>query len=184
MPPLPSTHIVPPSHKRYLTQCHLSHHHTPRTHPCPSHTHPILPLPTHPPTHSPLPPLGWSCPPQALSDLTTRSHQVLLLPLLAVARGWRAVLAPQPPAAPLVTLLNSLCDRLQQQWTAFSSNQLAAVEQYEGRSKMGLQQGEGGAKRGGGGGWRQWGAVGWEGVCWWVHGEEWGNIHSRPMGRT
>lgn len=78
---------------------------------------------------------------QALSELTHRSHQVLILPMLALTRGWQAALCPQPPSQPLVSLLSGLADRLQQQWLGFSASQLAAVEQYDGRSKMGLQQG-------------------------------------------
>lgn len=66
-----------------------------------------------------------------------------MLPLLAVSRAWQAALRRQPPAAPLVALLAGLNERLGSQWGAFVSAQVAAVEQYEGRSKMGLQQGEG-----------------------------------------
>lgn len=79
---------------------------------------------------------------QALSDLCSRSHQVLMLPLLALCRAWQEQLAGQAPARPLVILMSSLCDRLQGQWVAFVNAQAASIEQYEGRSKMGLQQGK------------------------------------------
>jgi hypothetical protein len=78
---------------------------------------------------------------QALSELTQRSHQVLMLPLLALTRAWQAALSGQPTAQPLLTLLAGLNDRLGQQWVVWGTQQLAAVDQYEGRSKMGLQQG-------------------------------------------
>lgn len=66
----------------------------------------------------------------------------MMLPMLAVTRGWQSALANQAPAAPLSTLLSQLNDRLGQQWITFGNMQLASVEQYEGRSKMGLQQGD------------------------------------------
>lgn len=104
-----------------------------------------------------------SPPPQALTELALRSHQVLMLPMLALTRAWQAALAGQPPAAPLVTLLGQLNDKLGQQWVAWGNTQLAAVEAYEGRSKMGLQQGEVVFVWGGGGG--------DGGVCLWKVGE-------------
>jgi hypothetical protein len=78
---------------------------------------------------------------QALSELTQRSHQVLMLPLLGLTRAWQAALSGQPTAQPLLALLAGLNDRLGQLWVAWGNQQLAAVDQYEGRSKMGLQQG-------------------------------------------
>uniref|UniRef100_A0A383WIL7 Exocyst complex component Sec3 C-terminal domain-containing protein n=1 Tax=Tetradesmus obliquus TaxID=3088 RepID=A0A383WIL7_TETOB len=77
----------------------------------------------------------------ALSDLASRSHQVLLLPLLATALAWQQHLAAQPAAAPLAALLESLAGKLRGAWGSFCAGQVAAVEQYDSRSKMGLQQG-------------------------------------------
>ncbi|WIA41754.1 hypothetical protein OEZ86_009092 [Tetradesmus obliquus] len=76
----------------------------------------------------------------ALSDLASRSHQVLLLPLLATALAWQQHLAAQPAAAPLAALLESLAGKLRGAWGSFCAGQVAAVEQYDSRSKMGLQQ--------------------------------------------
>jgi hypothetical protein len=80
--------------------------------------------------------------PQALTELCSRSHQVLALPLLALSRAWQAQLSGQAAARPLVVLMAALSDKLQGQWVGFIQAQAAAVEQYDGRSKMGLQQGE------------------------------------------
>jgi hypothetical protein len=93
-----------------------------------------------------------------------------MLPMLATTRAWQSALAQQAPAQPLATLLAQLNDRLGQQWITFGNNQLAAVEQYEGRSKMGLQQGDKGGLLVGGGGVEE-GArrasLGWRGGgCW------------------
>lgn len=66
---------------------------------------------------------------------------MLLLPLLAVARSWQQRLGSKPHAAPLLTLLGNVCTRVQGHWGAFKAAQLTAVEQYDARSKMGLQQG-------------------------------------------
>lgn len=79
---------------------------------------------------------------QALADLACRSHQVLLLPLLAITLAWQQRLASKPHAAPLAALVGSLGDKLRSQWGAFVAGQVAAVEQYDSRSKMGLQQGK------------------------------------------
>lgn len=62
--------------------------------------------------------------------------------MLALTRAWQAALSGQPTAQPLLAMLGGLNDRLGQQWVVWGNQQLAAVDQYEGRSKMGLQQGE------------------------------------------
>jgi hypothetical protein len=82
------------------------------------------------------------CHSQALADLATKSHQVLLLPLLATSHAWQQRLSLQPHAAPLAAMLVSLLGKLQGHWGSFCAGQVAAVEQYDSRSKMGLQQGE------------------------------------------
>jgi hypothetical protein len=81
---------------------------------------------------------------QGLADLATKSHQVLLLPLLATTAAWQQRLAAQPYAAPLAAMLGSLAGKLKGQWASFTAGQVAAVEQYDSRSKMGLQQGASG----------------------------------------
>jgi hypothetical protein len=74
--------------------------------------------------------------------LATKSHQVLLLPLLATTHAWQQRLSLQPHAAPLAAMLGSLLGKLQGHWGGFCAGQVAAVEQYDSRSKMGLQQGK------------------------------------------
>lgn len=75
-------------------------------------------------------------------DLATKSHQVLLLPLLAITRSWQQRLSGKPHAFPLASQLTALAVKIQGHWVSFKSAQIAAIEQYEARSKMGLQQGE------------------------------------------
>eukprot|EP00879_Flechtneria_rotunda_P017444 GHRR01018282.1.p1 GENE.GHRR01018282.1~~GHRR01018282.1.p1 ORF type:complete len:957 (+),score=419.42 GHRR01018282.1:262-3132(+) len=77
----------------------------------------------------------------ALVDLASRSHQVLLLPALAITRAWQRRLQDHPASASLVAVLAGLCDKLQQQWASFAASQVTAIEHYDGRSKMSLQQG-------------------------------------------
>jgi hypothetical protein len=66
---------------------------------------------------------------------------VLLLPLLATTYAWQQRLSVQPHAAPLAAMLGSLLGKLRGHWGSFCAGQVAAVEQYDSRSKMGLQQG-------------------------------------------
>jgi hypothetical protein len=67
---------------------------------------------------------------------------VLLLPLLATTHAWQQRLSVQPHAAPLAAMLGSLLGKFRGHWGSFCAGQVAAVEQYDSRSKMGLQQGE------------------------------------------
>jgi hypothetical protein len=76
--------------------------------------------------------------------------QVMAVPMLATTRVWLARLRgrpaaagrrPPPPAAPLAAALAAAERRLVGNWAAHVGAQAAAVDAYDGRSKMGLQAG-------------------------------------------
>jgi hypothetical protein len=66
----------------------------------------------------------------------------MAVPLLATTRAWRARLRARPAAGPLGGHLAAAEQRLTAHWAAFVSAQAAAVDAYDGRSKIGLQGGE------------------------------------------
>ncbi|GBF98439.1 hypothetical protein Rsub_11084 [Raphidocelis subcapitata] len=76
-----------------------------------------------------------------LVDLTSKSNQVMAVPMLALCRAWLARLRGRPTAAPLATALSACERRLAGHWAAFVAAQTAAVDAFDARSKIGLQAG-------------------------------------------